>query len=119
MAEGGGSEQPPAAGAADGGGSGKRKSNDGQRRNHGQRNRTQANKPWKESNSSAIQIPREKVVGRSDALKGFIYDVVTAKGGVVYTRTTEEIARYVRDIYMRQRAPISGPVSSLSSFQHL
>jgi hypothetical protein len=96
MGEGGGSEQPPAAGAADGGGNSKPKSNDAPRRNRGRRNRTHANKP---SNSPGIQIPKEKFFGRSDDLKGFIHDVVTAKGGVAYTRTTEEIARYVGEKY--------------------
>jgi hypothetical protein len=36
---------------------------------------------------------------RSEDLKGFIYDVTTSKGGVAYTRTTEEITRYVGEIY--------------------
>jgi hypothetical protein len=40
-------------------------------------------------------IPREKFTGRSDDLQGYIYDMVTIKGGVVYTKTTEEIARHV------------------------
>ena len=99
MAEVTSSEQPPAAGAADGGGSGKQKSNDVSKRNRGRRNRAQTSKPWKESNSSAVQIPKERFAGRSDDLKGFIYDVVNAKGGVAYTRTTEEIARYVGEKY--------------------
>jgi hypothetical protein len=34
-------------------------------------------------------------MGRSDDLQGFIYDVVTSRGGVAYTRTTKEIARHV------------------------
>ena len=44
-------------------------------------------------------MAKEKFVGRSEDLKGFIYDVTTWKGGVAYTRTTEEIARYVGEKY--------------------
>ncbi len=42
-----------------------------------------------------IHAQKEKFVGRSEDLKGYIYDVTTSKGGVAYTRTTEEVARYV------------------------
>jgi hypothetical protein len=34
-----------------------------------------------------------------DDLKGFIYDVTSTKGGVAYSRTTEEIARYIGEKY--------------------
>ena len=46
-----------------------------------------------------IHVPKEKFVGRSEDLKGFTYDVVNTKGGVAYTRTTEEIARHVGEKY--------------------
>jgi hypothetical protein len=100
MAEGGGAEQAPAAGAANGGGNNKQKGNNDSKRYRGQRNKTQTNKPWKDNNNpqSAI-IQKEKFVQRSEDLKGFIYDVVFAKGGVAYTRTTEEIARYIGEKY--------------------
>jgi hypothetical protein len=39
-------------------------------------------------------IQKEKFTGRSDDLKGYIYSVVRSKGGVQFTRTTDEIARY-------------------------
>jgi hypothetical protein len=67
------------------------------RRNH----RNQANKQkWKEGgNETPTHISKEKCVGRCDDLKGFIYDVVTSKGGVAYTGTTKEIARYVGEKY--------------------
>jgi hypothetical protein len=39
-------------------------------------------------------IQKEKFTGRSDDLEGYIYSVVSTKGGVQFTRTTEEIARY-------------------------
>jgi hypothetical protein len=68
------------------------------RRNH--RNRANNKQKWKEGgNETPIHIPREKFVGRCDDLKGFTYDVMTSKGGVAYTRTTEEIARYVGEKY--------------------
>jgi hypothetical protein len=41
----------------------------------------------------------QKFVGRSEDLKGFTYDVTTLKGGVAYTCTTKEIARYVGKKY--------------------
>jgi hypothetical protein len=100
MVEGGGAEQAPAAGAADGGGNNKQKGIDDLKRHRGRPNRTRTNKPWKDNNNpqSAI-IQKEKFIGRSEDLKVFIYDVVFAKGGVAYTRTTEEIARYVGEKY--------------------
>jgi hypothetical protein len=39
-------------------------------------------------------IHKEKFTGRSDDLEGYIYMVVSTKGGVQFARTTEEIARY-------------------------
>jgi hypothetical protein len=38
-------------------------------------------------------IHKEKFIGRDDDLEGYIYSVVASKGGVQFTRTTEEIAR--------------------------
>ncbi len=38
-------------------------------------------------------------MGRSDDLQGYIYDIVASKGGVAYTRTTEELARHVGEKY--------------------
>jgi hypothetical protein len=100
MVEGGGAEQAPAAGAADGGRNNKQKGNDDSKRYRGRRNGTRTNKPWKDNNNpqSAI-IQKEKFVGPSEDLKGFIHHVVFAKGGVAYTHTTEEIARYIGEKY--------------------
>jgi hypothetical protein len=42
---------------------------------------------------------KEKFVGRSDDLEGYIYSIVSSKGGVQFARTTEEIARYAGDKY--------------------
>jgi hypothetical protein len=39
-------------------------------------------------------IQKEKFTGRDDDLEGYIYSIVTSKGGVQFTRTTKEIARY-------------------------
>ena len=44
-------------------------------------------------------VAKEKFSGRSDDLQGFIYDVAVSKGGVAYTKTTEEIARHVGEKY--------------------
>jgi hypothetical protein len=93
-------EQPPAP-AADGGdkkpasNDDDRKSSYGGRRN--QRNRDRANKQG--GNNNTIHIPKEKLIGRSEDLKGYIFDVVHSNGGVAYTRTSEEIARHVGEKY--------------------
>jgi hypothetical protein len=93
MGETGRQEQPPAQ-PADGGGEKKRPNNDSGRKPYrGRRNiRGRTNKPkWKEDGNTPIHIQKENFVGRSEDLKGHIYDVTTSKGGVAYTRTTEEI----------------------------
>jgi hypothetical protein len=71
MSEGGGADQTPAAATADGAGNNKpNKGGNDSRRHRGRRNR--ANKPaWKENNPPA-HIQKEKFVGQSDDLKGFI-----------------------------------------------
>jgi hypothetical protein len=43
-------------------------------------------------------IQKEKFTGRSDDLEGYIYSVVSTKGGVQFARTTEEIARYAGSV---------------------
>jgi hypothetical protein len=101
MGETGRQEQPPAQ-AADGGGEKKPPNNDdGKKPYRGRRNnRGRTNKPkWKEDGNTPIHIQKEKNAGRSKDLKGYIYNVTTPKGGVAYTRTTKEIARYVREKY--------------------
>jgi hypothetical protein len=96
------SGEPPATANTDGGDK-KSATSDNERKPHRNRrnHRNRANKQkWKEGgNENPIHIPKEKFVGRCDDLTGFIYDVVTSKGGVAYTRTTEEIARYVGEKY--------------------
>jgi hypothetical protein len=101
MCESGRQEQPPAP-AADGGGEKKPPNNDDERKPYrGRRNnRGRTNKPkWKEGVNTPIHIQKEKFVGCSEDLKGYIYDVTTSKDGVAYTRTTEEIARQVGEKY--------------------
>jgi hypothetical protein len=104
--------------ATPGADSGKKKSvtNDNERKPHRSRrnHENRANKQkWKEGrNETPIHIPKEKFVGCCDDLKGFIYDVMTSKGGVAYTRTTKEIARYVGKKYTTTAMP-SGQPSSL------
>ena len=55
------------------------------------RNRQRTNK----KREGHIHVPKEKFLGRSEDLQGYTYDVMTSKGGVAYTRTTEELARHV------------------------
>jgi hypothetical protein len=68
------------------------------RRNH-HRNRGNKQK-WKDASNTPIHIPREKFLGLPEDLEGFIYDISNTKGGVAYTRTTEEIARYIGEKYI-------------------
>ena len=90
-------EASPAAGADTGG----EKQSDGKpSRGRRNRNRQRQNKQrLHEATNTPTYVPKEKFVGRSDDLKGFTYDVTTSKGGVAYTRTTEEIARHVGEKY--------------------
>jgi hypothetical protein len=87
MGESGRSEQP-AATAADGDNQGK--SNDVKR---GRRNRQRTDKHKGSEHHKSVHIVKDKFVGRSEDLKSFTYAVAVSKGGVAYTRTTEEIAR--------------------------
>jgi hypothetical protein len=38
-------------------------------------------------------------MGRLDGLQGYIYDIIASKGGVAYTRTTEELAQQAGEKY--------------------
>jgi hypothetical protein len=93
MGESGRAEQPTAT-AADGDKQGK--NNDGKRGrcNHQRTSEHKGNEQHK-----TVHIIKEKFVGRSEDLKGFTYDVAVSKGGVAYTRTTEEITRYIGEKY--------------------
>jgi hypothetical protein len=100
MAEGPSSTQPTAANA-DGGNQTTQGNND-EGKQGSRRNRQRQNKPkWKDgsSNNTTGHIQKEKFAGRSEDLKGFIYDVALSKGGAVYTKTTKEIARHVGEKY--------------------
>jgi hypothetical protein len=100
MGEGPRSDQ--AAGAAGDDNAGNNRGNNDDAKQRGRRNRQRTNKPkWKEggNNNQASHIPKEKFVGGSEDLKGFIYDVAISKGGVAYTKTTKEIARYMGEKY--------------------
>jgi hypothetical protein len=44
-------------------------------------------------------IQKEKFTGRSDDLEGYVYTLVSNKGGLQFTRTTEEVARYAGEKY--------------------
>jgi hypothetical protein len=95
-----GEEQTPAPSGDASGSKNNNNNNDEERKPHrGRRNRNRTNKKWKESGNAPVHVPKDKFVGRSEDLKGFTYDVVNTKGGVAYTRTTEEIARHVGEKY--------------------
>jgi hypothetical protein len=88
--------QPPSGNADGGNNANQGKNDESKHQPRGRRNRHRPNRnKWKDGVTNVSHIPREKFVGRSDDLKGFIYDIALSKGGVAYTRTTEEIARYV------------------------
>jgi hypothetical protein len=95
--------QPPPTNADGGNGANHSKNDESKQHPRGRRSRHRPNNrnKWKEgaTKASPNHIPKEKFVGRSDDLKGFIYDIALSKGGVAYTRTTEEIARYVGEKY--------------------
>jgi hypothetical protein len=90
-------DEQPAAKPANGGANKKPGGNDDDRKpNRGQRYRgNRTNRKWKESGNGPTHIPKEKFEGRSEDLKGFTYNVANTKGGVPYTRITEEITRYI------------------------
>ena len=93
-----GEEEPPPSAGTDTGGA--KNPNDDGKPSHGRRNRQRQNKQrHREKNNTPTYVPKEKFTGRSEDLKGFTYDVSTSKGGVAYTRTTEEIARHVGEKY--------------------
>jgi hypothetical protein len=82
------------------------------RNNRGRNNKQQ----WKDGsgNTTPVHVQKEKFVGRSEDLKGFTYDVITSKGGVAYTRTTKEIARYVGEKYTTTGSYIRTAVLTLN-----
>jgi hypothetical protein len=91
----------PSSGNADGGNDANQGKNDESK--HQPRGRRNCHRPnrnkWKDSITNVSHIPREKFVGQSDDLNGFICDIALSKGSLAYTRTTEEIARYVGEKY--------------------
>jgi hypothetical protein len=94
MGESGRAGEQPATTAADGNNQGKNE--DAKRR---RRNRQRSNKQKGSEQHKTVHVVKEKFAGRSEDLKGFTYDVAVSKGGVAYTRTTEEIARYIGEKY--------------------
>jgi hypothetical protein len=96
-------EHQPPSGSTVGSGDGEKKppTNDDERKpKRRNRDRQRFNKQaHREGTIAPTHVQKEKFVGRSDDLKGFIYDVAHNKGGVAYTRTTEEITRYVGEKY--------------------
>ena len=87
--------QPPAGGATATTAGNSNNNDKTHQRRRGQQNRPRnTNQISKEGNNST-HIPKEKFLGRSDDLQGYIYDVVASKGGIAYTRTTEELARHI------------------------
>jgi hypothetical protein len=92
-------DTPQTGSTANAGGEKKAKEGDERKPNRARRNR---NRNWlnkREGATPPTHVPRERFTGRSDDLKGLIYDIKNTKGGVAYTRTTKEIARYVGKKY--------------------
>ena len=73
-----------------------------------ERNHKPGNKP------DAAPAPKEKFNGRSDDLEGYIYSVAVTKGGVQFSRTTEEIARYAGEKYSSVGAYIRTAVLTMA-----
>jgi hypothetical protein len=92
-------DQPPQGSATDAGEYQKPSNENKQKPYHGRCNNRDRHRSNRQQATPSTHVPKEKFVGRSDNLKGFTYDVTNNKGGVFYTRTTEEIARYVGEKY--------------------
>jgi hypothetical protein len=86
-------DQPPQGSATDTG-EYKKPSNEDERKPYrGRRNNRDRHRSNRQRATPSTHVPnKEKFVGRSEDLKGFTYNVTNNKGGVFYTRTTEEIA---------------------------
>jgi hypothetical protein len=87
--------QPPVAETANDGSKTSNTDNKPFQQKSSRRSRQRANTKSRKEGNTIAHIPKEKFTGRSDDLQGFIYDVVTSRGGIAYTRTTKEIARHV------------------------
>ena len=66
----------------------------------GRGNQQGNNKGRRNNKEKALNKPelshKEKFTGRADDLEGYIYSVVSTKGGVQFARTTEEITFHRR-----------------------
>ena len=92
-------------------------SNESKPSRNGRRSRNRATRKKQEGNTPSTQyahIPKEKFMGRSDDLHGYIYDVEMSKGGVAYTRTTEELARHVGEKYTSVGSYVRTAILTLS-----
>jgi hypothetical protein len=87
---------------------------DEQKPYHGRRNNQDRHGSNRKRATPSTHVPKEKCVGRSDGLKGFTYNVTSNKGEVFYTRTTKEIARYVRKIYTTTGSFIRAAILTLT-----
>jgi hypothetical protein len=109
-----GEEQASTPAANGGGNKTSTNNNNDERKPRRNRNRNRNNRNRRESGNAPIHIPKEKFIGRSEDLKGFTYDVVNTKGGVAYTRTTDEIARHVGEKYTVTGSYIRTAILTLS-----
>jgi hypothetical protein len=72
----------------------------GTRRGRGYRGKPPYNNKNKSRNKAdAISAPKEKFTGQCDNLEGYFYSVTVTEGGVQFSQTTEEIARYAGEKY--------------------
>jgi hypothetical protein len=92
-------DQPPQGSATDTGEYKKPSNEDEGKPYRGRRNKRDRHRSNRQRATPSTHVPKDKFVGRSEDLKGFTYDVTNNEGGVFYTRTTKEIARYVGEKY--------------------
>jgi hypothetical protein len=112
-------EHQPPSGSTVGSGDGEKKppTNDDERKpERRNRDRQRFNKQAHREGAIAPthHVQKEKFVGRSDDLKGFICDVAHNKGGVACTRTTEEIALCVGEKHTAAGSFIRTAILTLS-----
>ena len=65
----------------------------GRNNGHPYKGRRNNNRPKQDKKPEPIVI-KERFTGRNDDLEGYVYAISTTKGGLQFTRTTDEIARY-------------------------
>ncbi len=89
----------PGGGTSNEGGDHHDKRQQGQGRGHPYRGRRNNNNRQRQEKEPDPIVLKERFVGRSEDLEGYVYSVSTSKAGLQFTRTTDEIARYAGEKY--------------------